>query len=50
MKVYTITDWLGLDDKEKKGELLFEDIWQINGDCGITGRFAISLAGLPEGL
>ena len=36
--------------KIKEGELLFEVIWQINGDCGITGRFANSLASLPEGL
>jgi len=30
--------------------VLFEDILQINGDCGITGRFANDLASLPEGL
>ena len=35
---------------QRRGELLFEDIQKINGDCGITGRFANDLASLPEGL
>lgn len=33
-----------------EGESFFEDICQSIGDCGITGRFANNLAGLPEGL
>jgi len=29
------------DYKNKKGEALFEKLWQNLGDCGITGRFAM---------
>ena len=33
---------------KEKEELLSEDIWQINGDCGITGRPGEDCGGVME--